>query len=94
MPNTLSAKKRLRQNFTHRARNRSTKAMVRSLCRKVREATERGEIEAADATFREACKQLDRAGARRILHPNAVSRTKSRLSAQIKAAKQSAEAES
>jgi len=90
MPNTLSAKKRLRQNITRRARNRSTKAKVRGLCRKVREAAERGDLEAADAAFREACKQLDRAGHKRILHPNAAARTKSRLSARVKAARQSA----
>ena len=38
MPNSNSAKKRLRQNKAHRARNRSKKSAMRTEIRKVREA--------------------------------------------------------
>ncbi|OHB66650.1 MAG: 30S ribosomal protein S20 [Planctomycetes bacterium RBG_13_63_9] len=85
MPNTQSAKKRLRQNIVNRQRNRSVKRAVRTQCRKVREAIEAGNAEAAETEFRLAAKGLDRAGTRRIIHRNAVARTKSRLSAKIKA---------
>jgi small subunit ribosomal protein S20 len=88
MPNTLSAKKRLRQNVTRRTRNRSAKSAIRKLCRQVREAVERGDTDEAEAAFRLACKSLDRAGAKGTIHRNAAARTKSRLSARIKAAKQ------
>jgi small subunit ribosomal protein S20 len=88
MPNTKSAKKRLRQNVSHRARNRSIKRAVRTQCRKVREAVQAGDVETAETEFRLATKKLDRAGARNIIHRNAAARTKSRLSAKIKALKQ------
>ncbi len=87
MPNTKSAKKRLRQNIARRGQNRSIKRTVRTQCRKVREAVEAGDAEQAEAEFRLAAKRLDRAGARNIIHRNAAARTKSRLSAKIKALK-------
>jgi small subunit ribosomal protein S20 len=87
MPNTKSAEKRLRQNIAHRLRNRSIKRAIRTQCRKVREAVEAGNVELAQAEFRLTAKKLDRAGARNIIHRNAAARTKSRLSAKIKALK-------
>ena len=88
MPNTKSAKKRLRQNFEHREANRSAKRVVRSQIRKVREAISTGDVEKAEAELRLAAKRLDRAGAKNIIHRNAAARVKSRLSAAIKAVKQ------
>ncbi len=89
MPSTKSAKKRLRQNIAHRDRNRSIKRTVRSQCRKVHEAVKAGDSALAETEFRRAAQGLDRAGARNIIHRNAAARTKSRLSARIKALKQS-----
>jgi len=88
MPNTVSAKKRLRQNFERRAINRSLRSAVRNQCRKVREAVKAEDVDKAEAEFRLATKKLDQAGARRIIHRNAAARLKSRLSAKIKALKQ------
>ena len=59
MPNTASAKKRLRQNVVRRDRNRAVKTAVRSQIKKVREAVESGEIEKAEEEFRLAAKRLD-----------------------------------
>ena len=87
MPNTKSAKKRLRQNVARRDENGSIKQAVRTQCRKVREAIEAGDVELAESEFRLAAKRLDRAGARNIVHRNVAARTKSRLSAKIKALK-------
>lgn len=88
MPNTSSAKKRLRQNEKRNKHNRSIKSALRTSIRKVREATAAGEIEKAETEFRLASKKLDKAGAKHIIHPNKASRLKSRLSAHIKTAKQ------
>ncbi|HUT10356.1 MAG TPA: 30S ribosomal protein S20 [Thermoguttaceae bacterium] len=88
MPNTVSAKKRLRQNIARRQRNRSIKRAVRTQCRKVGEAVMAGDAETAETEFRLAAKKLDRAGTRNIIHRNAAARTKSRLSAKIKALRQ------
>ncbi|NIL98098.1 MAG: 30S ribosomal protein S20 [Planctomycetales bacterium] len=87
MPNSKSAKKRLRQNETHRQRNRSTKSTLRSHLRKVTQAVEAGDVAASEAAFRLAAEKLDRAAARHLIHANAAARTKSRLSAKIKALK-------
>lgn len=88
MPNTKTAKKRLRQNVVHRLRNRSIKRAIRSQCRKVREAVDAQDPDRAESEFRLAAKRLDRAGAKNIIHRNAAARMKSRLSAKIKALKQ------
>ena len=87
MPTTKSAAKRLRQNMARRAQNRSVKRELRTLCSKVREAVLAGDAAKAETQFKLASKKLDRAGARKIIHANAAARLKSRLSAQIRAAK-------
>lgn len=79
MPNTASAKKRLRQNVVRRARNRSMMSALRKRIRVVREAVAAGDIAKADDAFKLAAKQLDRAGAQRVVHPNRAARLKSRL---------------
>ncbi len=85
MPTSNSAKKRLRQNIKRRARNRAAKSELKSLVRKVRESAQEGD--AGAAVLREAAKKLDRAAAKRLIHPNAAARTKSRLVKAIKAGK-------
>lgn len=92
MPTTKSAKKRLRQSLEKRASNRATKSAVKTQVRKVRKAVEAGDIATAEAELKLASKKLDRAGAKRVIHPNAASRTKSRLSHLIVAAKGKAKA--
>ena len=87
MPNSVSAKKRLRQNETNRVRNRAIKRTVKSQVKRVQSAIVAGDYATGDAEFRVAAKRLDQAASKRIIHPNAAARTKSRLSARLKAAK-------
>ena len=87
MPNTASAKKRLRQNESRRERNRATKSNIRTQMKKVIQAATSGDLSKAEAEFRLAAKRLDRAGARQVIHPNAAARHKSRLQRLIKQAK-------
>ena len=87
MPHNKSAKKRLRQNLERRAKNRSVKSSVKTQVRKVREAIAAGDVAKAETELRLAAKKLDRAGAKRVIHPNAAARTKSRLSHLIRNAK-------
>jgi small subunit ribosomal protein S20 len=84
MPTTKSATKRLRQSQEKRLRNRSVKRSIRSQYQKVIKAVQAGDADQAEQELQEAAKQLDRAGTRHIIHPNAAARTKSRLSAKIK----------
>ena len=85
MPNTASAKKRLRQNAKRRLHNRSLKSRVRSQIRRVREAVAAGDAEKAQAEFRVASKRLDQAASKNLIHKNAAARSKSRLSKLVKA---------
>lgn len=87
MPNSESAKKRLRQNEVRRLRNRSTKSGVRTQIRKVRTAIAAGNVEESETEYRTAVKKLDRAASKGIIHANAAARTKSRLSKAIKGIK-------
>lgn len=90
MPNTPSAKKRLKQDTKRRARNRAVKSAIRTQFKKVLSALAAGDVQTAEAEFRVAAKRLDQAAAKGVIHLNAASRSKSRLSARIKAAKQPA----
>ncbi len=87
MPNTPSAKKRMRQDSVRRARNRSTKSSLRGGLRKVREAITAKDVEKSETEFRSLTKKLDRAATGNVIHPNAAARTKSRLSRAIKTLK-------
>jgi small subunit ribosomal protein S20 len=87
MPNTASAKKRMRQDAVRRLRNRSTKSAIRTQLRKVREAIAAKDYEMSQSEFRALVKKLDRAASRNVIHANAAARTKSRVSAAIKALK-------
>lgn len=84
MPNSASAKKRLRQNEAHRLRNRSARSAVRTQVKKVRAAIAEGDLATSEAEFQKAVKRLDQAASKNLLHDNAAARTKSRLSKAIK----------
>lgn len=92
MPQTKSAKKRLRQDTIKRIRNRAGRSKLRTLVKKVRSAVEAGDLEGAQSALRETQTALDRAAVKRLIHPNAAARLKSRLSASIKKAKGTAKA--
>ena len=92
MPTTKSAKKRLRQSLERRALNRAAKSAMKTQVRKVRSAVAAGDIATAETELRLAAKKLDRAGLKRVIHPNAAARTKSRLAHLIRNAKSTATA--
>jgi small subunit ribosomal protein S20 len=87
MPNTKSAKKRLRQSLERRARNRAVKSTLKTQIKKVLSAVEGGDAAASDEEYRTATKRLDQAAAKGVIHRNKASRLKSRLAARLKAAK-------
>ncbi len=84
MPNSDSAKKRLRQNKVHQLRNRSIKSNMRGLVRKVRTASSAGDVAESQTAFQIAVKKIDQAAAKKVIHANKAARTKSRLSKAIK----------
>lgn len=83
MPIIKSAIKRLRQNKTRNLRNRMAKANLRSTIKKLRAAIQGGDQEPAKSTLATATSVIDKAVGKGIIHKNAASRYKSRLSRQI-----------
>ncbi|HUR94722.1 MAG TPA: 30S ribosomal protein S20 [Gemmatimonadales bacterium] len=84
MPRIKSAKKRMRQAKTHTSLNRTQRSQLRTAIKKVRSATGTD----AQTAYDEAVHLLDRAGRKRLIHPNAAARQKSRLAKVAKAAAQ------
>lgn len=87
MPNTASAKKRMRQDSVRRTRNRSTKSNLRTQLRKVREAIAAKKLDESKTEFQTLVRKLDKAASRNVIHANAAARTKSRVSLAIKSLK-------
>lgn len=85
MANTASARKRIRQTAKRNARNSARRSRVRSFLRKVEEAITGGDKAVAQAAFREAQPEMQRAADKGVFHDNKVARKLSRLSARIKA---------
>jgi small subunit ribosomal protein S20 len=80
VPRIKSAKKRMRQAKTHTALNRTQRSQLRSAVKKVRSAAGTD----AQAAYDEAVRLIDRAGRKRLIHPNAAARQKSRLATAVK----------
>jgi small subunit ribosomal protein S20 len=88
MPNTTSAKKRLRQSLEQRARNRAGRSALKSFVRRVLAAITARDLKKAEEEFRLTAIMLDKSGARGLIHPNKAGRIKSRLQKRLKTAKQ------
>lgn len=85
MANSLSAKKRIRQNVKCRARNRWRKALVKEAVRVFDEAIQAGNIERAREQLSVVYKRLDKIAAKGTIHKNAAARRKARLTKQLNA---------
>ena len=85
MANIASAQKRIRQTLKRTMRNKARKSRVHGAIRKVEEAVASGNKEAAQAAFRAAQPEMQRAVGKGVLKANTVSRKISRLSARVKA---------
>jgi small subunit ribosomal protein S20 len=79
MPNTPSAIKRLKQNRKRRLHNRIAKKIIKTLSKRALAAAAAKEFEKAEADFRATVAKIDKAGSRRVLHPNTAARRKSKL---------------
>jgi small subunit ribosomal protein S20 len=83
MPHTKSAKKALRQDAKRRERNRAVKKAIKIQIKKFLAVVKDGTPEQKQAEFIACVKKLDKAGARRVIHPNAAARKKSQLARQL-----------
>jgi small subunit ribosomal protein S20 len=85
MANSAQARKRARQADKQRSHIASQRSTLRTAIKRVRQAIEAGDKAVAQGVFQQSVAVLDRIADKKIVHKNKASRTKSRLSAQIKA---------
>ena len=89
MAHTGSAKKRIRQNVRHRARNRWRKSEIKASVRAFDAALQSGDMDQAAKALRACFKTLDQVAAKGTIHKNAAARKKARLSKRLDRAMQS-----
>ena len=85
MANTAQARKRARQAVKQNAHNSAQRSTLRTAIKAVRKAIQAGDKAAATAVFQSSVSTIDSIADKKIIHKNKASRSKSRLSAQIKA---------
>jgi small subunit ribosomal protein S20 len=85
MPHTKSAKKRLRQTEKQRLRNRATMKTIKKQTRAFLDTLKSGTIEHVRDEYNKTAKQLDKAAAKRVIHPNQAARRKSQLQLKVNA---------
>jgi small subunit ribosomal protein S20 len=79
MPHTSSAKKHLRQDEKRRLRNRATMKALKTQLKKVEAVSTSGTLEELRKEFTVATRKLDKAAAKRVIHPNLAARKKAQL---------------
>ncbi len=85
MAHSNSAKKRVRQNITARARNRWRMRNMRAAMKTFDDALATGSNEEATTAYRAAAAIIDRTAQAGVIHRNQASRRKSRLNTRLKA---------
>ena len=86
MPNTLSAKKRVRQDVARRALNRWRKQQVKDAIREFDAALQANDTNKATELLKAVYKRLDRTAAKGTIHKNSAARKKARMAKRLSAA--------
>jgi small subunit ribosomal protein S20 len=81
----------MRQSVKRRLHNRVAKKVIKTLTKRTFASLASKDFEKAAADIRAASSKIDKAGARRVLHPNTAARRKSRLARAYAAALAKAE---
>jgi small subunit ribosomal protein S20 len=85
MPHTKSAKKHQRQSEKRRMANRATKKALKTQIKRFLAAETEGTPDKLQAEYNLAAKKLDKAAAKRVIHPNLAARKKSQLARKLRA---------
>jgi small subunit ribosomal protein S20 len=84
--NSLSAKKRIRQNAKRRARNRARKDTIKDQVKSFTAAIVTGDFKKAGDALKDAVKRMDRVAGKGTIHKNTAARKRSRLTKRLNAA--------
>ncbi|MEE2895164.1 MAG: 30S ribosomal protein S20 [Planctomycetota bacterium] len=90
MPNTESAKKRVRQSAKRRALNNWRKRRIKTQIKAFMSAVQSKDVSQAESEFRKVQAILDRIACTGTIHRNTAARRKSRLSRHLAALKSAA----
>jgi small subunit ribosomal protein S20 len=82
MPHTRSAKKNQRKSEKRRLHNRAVKRTIKTHLKRFLAAIE-GPVEQLLEEYNLAAKKLDKAAAKRIIHPNLAARKKSQMARKL-----------
>ena len=85
MANIQSAKKRARQGEQRRLHNIALKSRMRTRMKAVLKAVQAGDKDAANAEFKAAVPEIDKAASKGLIQKNRAAKYKSRLNARVKA---------
>ncbi len=85
MAHHASAKKRIRQGEKRRAQNRKNVSQLKTQVKKLRAAIAEGNADAAKKLLPQTVGEIDKAVKKGVVHDNAGSRYKSRLSRKVSA---------
>lgn len=77
MANIKSQKKRILTNEKARIRNRAVRSALKTAVKKVHAAIEAGDTATAQAAAREACRLLDKAASKGVIHKRQAANRKS-----------------
>ena len=83
MPNTASARKRVRQNAKRRSLNNWRKRRIKVQTKTFLMAIQEQNIEQAESEYRKACALLDKTACTSTMHRNTAARRKSRLARRL-----------
>jgi len=81
--NIKSQIKRNRQNEKARLRNKSVKSSLKTVIRKLNEASESGDTATATTLLRDASRQLDKAVSKGVIHKNQAANRKSAIAKRV-----------
>ena len=79
MPHTKSAKKSLRKDEKRRLHNRAIKRAIKKQIKILLDVIKTGPVEKMNEVYSATAKKLDKAAAKRVVHPNLAARKKSQL---------------
>jgi small subunit ribosomal protein S20 len=85
LANIQSAKKRAKQSEQRRLHNIALKSRMRTRMKAVLKAIQAGDKDAANAEFRAAVPEIDKAASKGLIQKNRAAKYKSRLNARVKA---------
>ncbi|HXX26910.1 MAG TPA: 30S ribosomal protein S20 [Terriglobales bacterium] len=87
MANHFSALKRARQTEKRTLYNRANTSRLRTALRQMRESLAKGDKPAAERLLGQTFSALDKAAQKGVIHANTAARSKSRLTARLRAMK-------